>query len=174
MYTSNSNQRANPFATASRQQTTRIANPGRNPFGLGMQRTAGQLAPQRPAQGYQSNTSMQAQMPTFQPPSIQPVPPPVYGMTPQNRPDLGMMLGNGTVQMPAGGAFLAKGGLTDRPADVPIGQVYGVDYSNPRFRNDVIDPATGQPRVITDPPAMQPQQTQPDYAAILRALGYAR
>src|SRR3990167_5656999 len=122
MYQANSNRQANPFAPMSRQMNTRTANPGVNPGGYGMQRVAGQLAPQRAAQGYQSNPGMQARMPG--PSTTQPNQTGLYGMTAQNQPNFGMaagapLYGNGTLTN--FGTLLPKGGelLIDPATGLP-------------------------------------------------------
>ena len=164
VYQSNSNRQANPFAPMSAQAGTRMRNPGQNPSGYGMQRVAGQLAPQRAAQGYQSNTGMAARIPSYMPPTAP------TSMPQMSRPDLGMLYGNGQFQMPPNSAFLQKGQDTIDPLTGeygPMGPASGpVDWANPHIRNDVNAPP---PTIINDP-----NLGQPNYADILRALGYGR
>lgn len=61
MYRGNPNQPAQPYAPEMPERSSRLT-PGTNPFHLGYQQLAGQMAPQsRIARPYQSNTSMSAQ-----------------------------------------------------------------------------------------------------------------
>ena len=67
MQSGNPNRVANPYAPTFYDKQPS----GQNPYGYGVQRTAGQLAPQSPAQGYNLNSLPPAQQPQAAPTGVQ-------------------------------------------------------------------------------------------------------